>query len=99
MSSIKCASTEMYAVPASNVDASIFAIVPNSGIPVMFLETSVQLPLAPPSRVYQSLPSFVPAHTSPSDIGEGVIANTTSGANCPRLSPTMPPDEIILVLS
>ena len=51
----------MYAVPASNVDGQICVNVPHAGRPVMFFVTSIQLPLAPPSFVYQSLPSFVPA--------------------------------------
>src|ERR1700760_4447851 len=50
---------------------------------------------APPSVVYQTFPSLVPAQTRPCLILEGAIANTTSGANCPRLSPTMPPDDLI----
>ena len=42
----------------------------------MFFVTLVHF--APPSRVYQSLPSFVPAQISPFWICDGAIANTTS---------------------
>src|SRR5205814_1175706 len=88
--SIRCASTATYAVPPAKCDGSIFDTTPHAGI-AMFLETSFHF--APPSFVYQSLPSLVPAQISPRSISDGAIAKITSGANCPRLSPTSPPDE------
>ena len=42
----------------------------------MFFVTSVQF--APPSRVFHTLPSLVPAQISPRCTGDGAIANTTS---------------------
>ena len=44
--------------------------------PVMFFVTSFQC--APASRVYQTLPSLVPAQIRPFWISEGAMANTTS---------------------
>src|SRR6516225_4905673 len=95
--SIRCASTATYAVPASKCDGSIFDTTPHDGIPVMFLVTSFHF--APPSREFQSFPSFVPAQTSPRCTSENAIAKTTSPANCPRLSPTMPPEGMIFEAS
>src|SRR5262245_40955685 len=92
--SIRWASTARYAVLPSKCDGSIFDTTPHAGIPVMFLLTSFHFP--PPSREYHTLPSLVPAHTTPFSTSENAIANTTSGANWPRLSPTMPPDGMIL---
>src|SRR5215831_6162661 len=89
--SIRCASTATYAVPASKCDGSIFETMPHDGMPLMFFVTSFHLP--PPSREFQSLPSFVPAQTRPFCASEKAIAKTTSPTNCPRLSPTMPPDD------
>src|SRR5260221_12069548 len=91
--SIRCASTATYAVPPLKCDGSIFDTTPQAGKPVTFLETSIHF--APPSFVYQILPSFVPAQIRPFSTSDVAIANTTSGANCPRLSPTMPPDAMI----
>ena len=69
----------MYAVPASKCDGSIFEITAIGGSPAMFFVTSVQWgDAASESRVYQTLPSLVPAHTSPRWISEGAMANTTS---------------------
>src|SRR5262245_55134915 len=88
--SIRCASTAMYAVPPLKCDGSIFDTMPQDGMPAMFLDTSFHL--APPSRVYQTLPSLVPAQINPRSTSDAAIAKIASGANCPRLSPTMPPD-------
>src|SRR5262245_40285364 len=95
--SIGCASTAMYAVPPSKCEGSIFDTRPHTGMPAMFLLTSFHLP--PPSFVYQTLPSLVPAQISPFSTSDGAIAKTTSGANWPRLSPTSPPDGMILLRS
>src|SRR6267142_4170083 len=89
--SIRCASTAMYAVPPLKCDGSIFDTAPHDGIPATFFETSFHF--APPSFVYQILPSLVPAQMSPFSTSEVAMAKITSGANCPRLSPTIPPDE------
>ena len=91
--SIRCASTATYAVPASKCDGSIFDTTPHDGSPATFFVTSFHF--APPSRVYQIFPSFVPAQISPREISDGAIAKITSPANCPRLSETMPPDEMM----
>ena len=48
-------------------------------MPVMFFDTSFHF--APPSLVYQILPSLVPAQMRPFSTSEVAIANTTSGAN------------------
>ena len=64
--------------------------MPHAGMPVMFFDTSFHF--APPSRVCQTLPSLVPAQINPRSTSDVAIAKITSGANCPRLSPTMPPD-------
>src|SRR4249920_2658063 len=85
----------MYAVPASKCDGSIFTIVPQTGIPVMFFVTSVQVP--PPCRVSHTLPSLVPAQISPRCNGDGAIDQTSSPENCPRLSGTIPPDDTMRV--
>src|SRR5215471_14393670 len=82
----------MYAVPASKCDGSILDTTPQTGSPVMFFVTSFQF--LPASRVYQTLPSLVPAQMRPFWTSEGAIEKTTSPKNCPRLSPTMPPEEI-----
>ncbi len=66
----------MYAVPPSKLDGSIFDTTVQGGSPVMFFVTSVQL--APPSRVFHSLPSFVPTQINPRCAGDGAIAKTTS---------------------
>src|ERR1041384_2482043 len=84
------ASTATYAVAPLKCDGSIFDTTPHAGMPLTFFDTSVHF--APPSFVYQILPSFVPAQISPRSTSDGAMAKTTSGANCPRLSPTMPPD-------
>src|SRR5712692_5523926 len=88
--SIRCPSTATYAVPPLKCDGSIFETTPHDGMPVMFFDTSFHF--APPSFVCQTLPSFVPAQISPFSTSDAAIAKITSGANCPRLSPTMPPD-------
>src|SRR5487761_2127318 len=80
----------MYAVPGSNTDGEISRTVPHAGI-FTFFDTSFQC--RPPSRVYQTLPSLVPAQMSPRWMDDGAMANTTSPANWPRLSPTSPPDD------
>src|SRR6266498_3847562 len=72
----------------------IFDTMPHAGMPAMFFVTSVHC--APLSLVYQTLPSFVPAQISPFSTSDVAIAKITSGANWPRLSPTMPPDAMIL---
>ena len=77
--SIRCASTAMYAVLPSKCDGSIFDTMPHAGMPVMFFVTSFHRP--PPSLEDQTLPSFVPAQTTPFSASENAIANTTSGAN------------------
>src|SRR5262245_33351370 len=87
----------MYAVLPSKWDGSIFDTTPHAGMPVMFLLTSFHF--APPSRAYHTLPSCVPAPTTTVYSWVKAIANTTSGANCPRLSPTIPPDDMILLAS
>src|SRR3989442_12648572 len=74
--SIRCASTATYAVLPSKCDASIFDTTPHAGIPVMFLLTSFHF--APPSREYHTLPSLVPAHTTPFSTSENAIAKTTN---------------------
>ena len=66
----------MYAVPASKCEGSILDTTPHSGRPLMFSVTSFQL--FPPSRVYQTLPSLVPAQIRPCWISDGAMANTTS---------------------
>ena len=66
----------MYAVPPSKCDGSIFDTTPHAGSPVMFFETSFHF--APPSRVFQILPSLVPAQISPFSTADGAIAKTTS---------------------
>src|SRR6266852_7055064 len=91
--SIRCASPATYAVPPLKCDGSIFEMTPHAGMPVTFFDTSFHF--APPSFVYQSLPSLVPAQINPFSTSDGAIAKITSGANCPRLSPTRPPDETI----
>src|SRR5262245_58527489 len=91
--SLMCPSIVTYAVPASNVDGQICVIVPSSGVPLMFAVTSTQLP--PPLRVYQTLPSFVPAHSRPRSFGDDASAYTVAPANCPRLSCTTPPEATI----
>src|SRR5690349_45757 len=95
--SIRWLSTATYAVPPSNDDGSILVTMPHAGIPAMFFDTSFHF--APPSRECHTLPSLVPAQTRPFSTGENAIAKITSGANCPRLSPTMPPDDMILLAS
>src|SRR6266849_1583311 len=95
--SIRCASTATYAAPPLKRDGSILETTPHDGMPVMFFDTSFHF--APPSFVYQTLPSLVPAQISPFSTSDGAIAKTTSGANCPRLSPTIPPDGMILLRS
>ena len=85
----------MYAVPALKCDGSIFETMPHDGMPAMFFDTSFHF--APPSLVYQTLPSLVPAHRRPRSASDVAIAKITSGANCPRLSPTIPPDGMILL--
>src|SRR5882757_6139049 len=95
--SIRCASTAIYAVPPLKCDGSIFETMPHDGMPVMFFDTSFHF--APPSFVYQTLPSLVPAQISPLSTSDVAIAKITSGANCPRLSPTMPPDDMIRLAS
>src|ERR1700704_3270967 len=82
-------------MPPLKCDGSIFETTPHAGMPVTFFDTSFHF--APPSFVYQILPSFVPAQISPFSTAEGAMAKITSGANCPRLSPTMPPDDAILL--
>ena len=77
----------------SKCDGSIFDTTAHAGMPVMFLLTSFHF--APPSFVYQSLPSLVPAQINPFSTADGAIAKIASGANCPRLSPTRPPDDTI----
>ena len=77
--SIRCASTATYAVPPLKCDGSIFDTTPHAGMPVMFFDTSFHF--APPSFVYQILPSLVPAQMSPFSTSEVAIANITSGAN------------------
>src|SRR4051812_2423946 len=89
--SFRCASTAMYAVPPVNRDGSILDTTAIGGMPATFFDTSFHF--APPSLVYQTLPSLVPAQIRPRSTSDGAIAKTTSGANCPRLSPTNPPDE------
>src|SRR5689334_13263051 len=90
--SIRWASTATYAVPPLKCDGSIFDTTPHAGMPTIFFDTSFHF--APPSFVYQIFPSLVPAQIKPRSNSEGAIAKITSGANCPRLSPTIPPDEI-----
>src|SRR5512132_949130 len=85
----------MYAVPPLKCDGSIFDTIPQAGIPLMFFDTSFHF--VPPSFVYQTLPSLVPAQISPFSTSDVAIAKITSGANCPRLSPTMPPDGMMCV--
>src|SRR5258708_3298160 len=80
----------MYAVLPAKCDGSILETMPHAGIPEMFFDTSFHF--WPPSRVYHTLPSLVPAQISPFSTSDVAIAKTTSGANCPRLSPTIPPD-------
>src|SRR6266508_2236967 len=92
---IKWLSTAMYAVPPAKCDGSIFDTMPHDGMPVTFFVTSFHF--APASLVYQTLPSFVPAQMSPFSTSDVAIAKITSGANWPRLSPTMPPDGMILL--
>ena len=82
-------------MPASKCDGSILLTTPQTGMPAMFFVTSFHL--APASFVYQSLPSLVPAQINPFWTSDGAIANTTSPANWPRLSPTIPPDAMIFV--
>src|SRR5215210_641834 len=82
-----------YAVAALKCDGSILETTPQAGMPATLFETSFHF--APPSLVYQIFPSLVPAQISPFSTSDGAIAKTTSGANWPRLSPTMPPDETI----
>src|SRR5215813_1873432 len=91
--SIRCASTARYAVPPLKCDGSIFEMTAHAGRPVMFFDTSFHF--APPSFVYQTLPSLVPAQITPRSTSDGAIAKITSGANWPRLSPTMPPEEMM----
>src|SRR6476660_391668 len=93
--SIRCASTATYAMTQLKCEGSIFDTTPHAGMPVTFLDTSFHF--APPSRVYQTLPSLVPAQIRPFSTSEVAIAKINSGANCPRLSPTMPPDGMIFV--
>src|SRR5262245_13587693 len=89
--SIRCASTARYAVPPLKCDGSIFETTAHAGMPLMFFDTSFHL--APPSFVYHTLPSLVPAQSRPRSTSDGAIAKITSGANCPRLSPTRPPED------
>src|SRR5512140_1602719 len=81
-------------MPPLKCDGSIFEITPHAGRPVTFFETSFHF--CPASRVYQILPSLVPAQISPFSTSDVALAKITSGANCPTLSPTMPPDGMIL---
>src|SRR5579884_500052 len=67
--------------------------VASAGTPCRLAVTSVQWP--PRSAVYQTFPSFVPAQTRRCLICDGAMANTTSGANWPRLSAMMPPDDFM----
>src|SRR4029453_4588956 len=92
-SSIRWKETDVYTVPGSNVDGQICVNVPHGGRSLKFFVTSVQF--APPSFVYHSFPSFVPAQISPCWIFEYSISHTTSPAYCPRLSPTIPPFDTI----
>jgi hypothetical protein len=77
--SIRCASTAMYAVAPLKCDGSIFDTTPQAGMPAMFFETSFHF--APPSRVYQTLPSLVPAQIRPFSTSDVASAKMTSGAN------------------
>src|SRR5262249_61746819 len=88
--SIRCASTAMYAVPPLRCDGSIFETMPHAGMPAMFFDTSFHF--APPSRVCQTLPSLVPTQINPRSTSDVATAKITSGANWPRLSPTLPPE-------
>jgi hypothetical protein len=63
-------------VPASNRDGSIRLTVAQMGSPATFFVRSVQV--RPPSRVFQTLPSLVPAQIRPRWISDGAIAKTTS---------------------
>ncbi len=66
----------MYAVPASKLDGAMLVTVPSGGMPAMFLLTLLQFP--PPSFVYQTCPSLVPAQINPFWIFDGASAKTTS---------------------
>src|SRR3954452_6880873 len=88
-SSIRCRDTATYASPALNVDGQIWLNWLHSGRSFRFADTSFHF--TPLSRVYQSLPSLVPAQISPFWIFEYSIDHTTSPLYCPRLSPTRPP--------
>src|SRR3954470_20417981 len=88
-SSIKWKETAVYTVPGSNVDGQICVKVPQGGRSLKFFVTSIQF--VPPSFVYHSLPSLVPAQIKPRWIFEYSMSQTTSPAYWPRLSPTSPP--------
>ena len=65
-------------MPPLKWDGSIFDTTPHDGMPTFF-ETSFHF--APPSFVYQTLPSLVPAQINPRSISDAAIAKITSGAN------------------
>src|SRR6516225_8763067 len=90
-SSIRWNDTATYAVAGSNVDGQIWLKLPHCGRSLKFFVTSFHF--TPLSRVYQSLPSLVPAQITPCLIFEYSIDHTTSPSYCPRLSPTRPPFE------
>src|SRR5215813_790365 len=92
-SSIRWNETATYVVPGSNVEGQIWLKAPHGGRSFKFFETSFHF--TPLSRVYQSLPSLVPAQISPCLILEYSIDHTTSPSYCPRLSPTSPPFDTI----
>ena len=74
-------------------DGQICVNVPHGARSLKFAVTSFHF--APPSRVFHSLPSLVPAQIRPRWIFEYSMSHRTSPLYCPRLSPTSPPFDTI----
>ena len=79
----------MYAVPLSNLDASIFEIVPHGGMSILSVTFSHD---RPPFFERLTWPSLLPTHSKPCFIGDSVIANNTEPSNVIKLSIAIPPE-------
>src|SRR5258708_23803193 len=88
-SSIRWTGTATYAVRGSKVDGQFSLNATQTGRSLKFFVRSFHC--APPSLVFQSLPSLVPAQMRPRWIFEYSMLHTISPSYWPRLSPTRPP--------
>ena len=75
--------------PLSNLDASIFDIVPQGGILIFLVTFSQDRPLFFDKCNW---PSLLPTQSIPCFIGDSVIANNTDPSNVIRLSIAIPPE-------